>query len=105
MKPFREYTKSNEGMLDLINRILPCIEFLLQHLENTKEIYRHNIYMTPRVDAAWAKLEKYYKHTDDTIIYVAATILNPVCKWTYFERRWTTAVLRNYLISTQAKLK
>ena len=61
--------------------------------------------MAPRVYEAWYKLEKYYKHTDDTIVYVAATVLNPICKWHYFERRWTTPVLQSFLASMQAKVK
>ena len=103
LKPFRECTKTSEGIFDSIDRVLPCMEFLLEHLETAKEIYAGNAYMAPRVDAAWAKLEKYYMYTDDTVVYVAATVLNLMCKWHYFENRWTTPTLRGYLATNQAR--
>ena len=61
------------------------MEFLLEHLETAKEIYAGNAYMAPQVNAAWAKLEKYYIYTNNTVIYVATTVLNLMCKWHYFE--------------------
>ena len=46
-----------------------------------------------RVNAAWIKLDKYYRYTDKTNAYVAATILNPLYKWHFFEQRWMEPTL------------
>jgi len=37
------------------------------------------------INNAWLKLDKYYTLTDMTEVYVAAVVLNPYKKWSYFE--------------------
>ena len=45
LKPFRLAIKLNEGIFDAIDRVLPGMEFLLEHLERAKTTYRRNRYM------------------------------------------------------------
>ena len=40
------------------------------------------------INNAWLKLDKYYTLTDMTEAYVAAVVLNPYKKWSYFEASW-----------------
>lgn len=40
------------------------------------------------INNAWLKLDKYYTLTDMTEVYVAAVVLNPYKKWSYFEASW-----------------
>ena len=97
LKPFRVATKANEGLFDTVDRMLPGIEFLLEYLEQSRVLYENNPYMHCRVDCAWKKLIKYYNKTDDTLAYMAATVLNPVHKWQWFEMRWTEGDLLEWL--------
>ena len=88
--PFRSVTKANEGLLDTIDRMLPAFEFLLGHLERSRQDYAGNQWMSIRIDAAWEKLTKYYAKSDDTAAYMTATVLNPLHKWQWFEESWGT---------------
>lgn len=40
------------------------------------------------INAAWMKLEKYFKLTDSSPLYVAAIILHPAWRFEYFEDKW-----------------
>lgn len=44
--------------------------------------------------AGWNKLTKYYQHTDRSVAYVAATVLDPSQKWQYLEGQWDEAWIR-----------
>ena len=67
---------------------------LLKHLEDSvKDVYKNDEFMKDRVNDAWIKMEDYYRKTDDTIAYFAATVLNPVSKYTYFSSHWRTTAL------------
>ena len=91
--PFFNATKTNKGIFDAIDRVLPGFEHLLSHLEHAYETYENNEYILDRVDAAWMKLDKYYRYTDKTNACVAATVLNPLYKWHFFEQRWMEPTL------------
>ena len=97
LKPFRVATKANEGLFDTVDRMLPGLEFLLDHLEQSRVIYADNPYISHRIDCAWQKLIKYYNKTDDTLAYMAATVLNPIHKWQWFETRWIEGPLLDWL--------
>lgn len=77
--------------------MLPALEYLLKHLEDLRRIYKDDVWIQIRIDAAWDKLNKYYNKTDDTMAYMAATVLNPLYKWKYFEGVWTEDVLKQWL--------
>lgn len=46
-------------------------------------------FLGPCCNAGWAKLNKYYTLTEKSPAYVAAVVLDPSQKWTYFEEQWT----------------
>ena len=77
--------------------MLPAFEFLLGHLEKAKEDYRENLWISVRIEAAWNKLTKYHNRTDDTLAYMAATVLNPLLKWQWFEDVWVGDALGQWL--------
>ena len=105
LEPFRDVTKANEGVEHSIDRILPGMEFLIKHLEEALTDYADNPFMADRVQATWEKLHIYYKLTDDTIVYAAATVLNPHFKWSWLEAQWDTPALRLYLPTTLARIR
>jgi hypothetical protein len=47
-------------------------------------------FMAIGINNAWLKLNKYYALTDKSEAYVAAVILNPYEKWSFFEASWKT---------------
>ena len=51
--------------------------------------------MTFMLNSGWAKIEKYYNMTDESLAYVAAIILDPNIKWKYIENNWRKAWHRN----------
>ena len=42
--------------------------------------------MTTYINSSWAKMNKYYKRTEETPVYATAVILYPSFKWQYFEK-------------------
>lgn len=66
------------------------MDFLLEKLEQAKVQYKEDEFLGPCCNASWDKLEKYYSLTDRSPVYIAALILCPQWKWTYFEENWPT---------------
>ncbi|RKK08163.1 hypothetical protein BFJ65_g16824 [Fusarium oxysporum f. sp. cepae] len=44
--------------------------------------------MAPMYNSGWAKLDKYYRLTDESPAYVAAIVLHPSHKWHYIQENW-----------------
>jgi hypothetical protein len=61
------------------------MNYAIEYLEAYKIAYANNEFMKRGVDTAWVKLEKYYKLTNKTPVYVITTLLNPMNKWAYFK--------------------
>jgi hypothetical protein len=40
------------------------------------------------INNAWAKLNKYYTLSDDSVAYIAALVLHPQYKWKFFDTTW-----------------
>lgn len=45
-------------------------------------------HFSTNINAGWQKLDEYYRLTDRTPIYRAATLLHPCQKWRWFDRCW-----------------
>jgi hypothetical protein len=78
---------ANEGMGDSISDVLPTMDYLLHHIEASKEATTQP-YLATMMEAAWAKLADYYELTEDSPVYSAATVLHPSLKWVYMEKTW-----------------
>lgn len=105
LKPYRETTHAKEGLYDTIDRVLPGIEFILGHHKGMRPVYKLNPFMQHRIESSWAKLDKYYSKSDDTIAYIAATVLNLRWKWRWFELKWTTDRLLVLLRDSKRRLR
>ena len=98
LKPFFYATKATESVDGTIEKVLPLMDRLLKHLEDSVKVtYKKNEFMKLRANDAWEKLRDYYALTDDTIAYFAATALNPRIKMEHFKSKWTTANLKKCL--------
>ena len=88
LRPFRELTKGTESTFDAVDRVLPAMEYMLKHLEEWRERWVGNEAMEGRVQRAWDKMDRYYTRTDDTLIYITATVMNPGLKFGIFKQLW-----------------
>jgi hypothetical protein len=78
-------------------RVLHGMNFMYKVLENAQkevndsqsqaDLERTEHYNTG-INTAWLKLEKYFKLTDLSPLYVAAIILHPARRFEYFEDKW-----------------
>lgn len=64
------------------------MDYLLEKLESGKTVYAADSFMIPCINSGWAKLDKYYGLTERSSVYIAAMVLIPSQKWTYFEDNW-----------------
>ncbi|KAM3465174.1 hypothetical protein MY5147_009349 [Beauveria neobassiana] len=46
------------------------------------------------INLDWDKLNEYYTKLNETPVYYASAILNPVSRWEYFENTWTDVAQR-----------
>jgi hypothetical protein len=85
---FHDATIATEGRTSTVDSILPTMDFLLEKLEEAKASYAEDTFMSPCCNAGWAKLDKYYSLTGRSPAYIAAMVLCPQWKWTYFDANW-----------------
>lgn len=92
VKQFLEYfvhvTKALEGHTATLDEALPAMDFVLEQLEQGKERYQDDKYMSTACNSGWAKLDKYYSKTSDSPAYAAAVVLHPSNKWQEIENSW-----------------
>lgn len=95
LKPLMLVTKKLEGYPrqgrnGLMWEVLPCYEFLLNHLERLMEQYRHDPDedLKLNIQLGWQKLNEYYTKLDDTEVYVAAVALHPQLRLTKIKQLW-----------------
>ncbi|TKA60547.1 hypothetical protein B0A49_13096 [Cryomyces minteri] len=83
-----------EGRAGAIWEVLPVMESLLKHLEDTKRRYadlaasEDSAFLRVNSNLGWKHLNKYYTLTDETPVYLSAVVLHPAYKWRWIERKW-----------------
>jgi len=92
LEPFKKLTILGEERGTLygsVNSTLWGMDMLLKLLENEKKKSRPSeTSFRVTLKTVWKKLDKYYKLTDKSTVYVITTMLNPRMKYNYFERNW-----------------
>jgi hypothetical protein len=88
LKLFFIATKSTESPDHSIGRIIPIFDRLLSHYEKSRTVYKDSPLMRTCLETGWSKLEKYYVKSDQSPAYVAAVVLDPSWKWSYFKQHW-----------------
>ncbi|KAJ0126353.1 Uncharacterized protein HZ326_30544 [Fusarium oxysporum f. sp. albedinis] len=81
-------TKALESSFATLDNILLAMDFVLAQFEAGKEAYIDYPIMAPLYNSGWAKLDKYYRLTDESPAYVAAIVLHPSHKWHYIQENW-----------------
>jgi hypothetical protein len=66
------------------------MEWLLQHLEDSKLQHEHDEepYLRIGCNLGWMKLDKYYTLTEDSPVYLASLVLHPAFRWPSVESQW-----------------
>lgn len=85
LKGFHNATKATEGRRATLDRILPTMDFLADRFEGAIDRYSYTKFMRESVQSGFTKLLKYWNKTDRSPAYIAAIVLDPTVKWTYFE--------------------
>lgn len=98
LKFFYQATLATEGYEATIDRVLSTMEFLLEKLEAAKVEFKEDAFLSPCVNSAWKKLDKYYGLTERSSAYTAAMVMVPSQKWTWIEDNW-----ENYWIKIAKK--
>jgi hypothetical protein len=75
-------TKSLEGNDVALDRVLPCIDFILGNFERLKDkhVEASESIQKQMINSGWNKLNKYYTKTEESPAYIATLILNPSFK-------------------------
>jgi len=94
----------------LAANVLLAFEYILGHMEKTKEKYRGRAakdrHLSVVVELAWAKCTDYYRKLDDTPIYLAGVILHPSHKWQRLESLWEgSKKTKKWIQEGKAKMK
>jgi hypothetical protein len=102
LEAYSHATLACEGHYATVERILPIMEFLLDILEKGKDEYAEHPFIGPCTKYGWAKIEKYYKLSDQSPAYIAAVVMCPNRKWKFFEKvgwqpQWIKAAQKKVL--------
>ena len=81
-------TKALESSFATLDNVLLAMDFVLAQFEAGKEASIDDPVMAPMYNSGWAKLDKYYRLTDESPAYVAAIVLHPSHKWHYIQENW-----------------
>ncbi|ODA77173.1 hypothetical protein RJ55_06800 [Drechmeria coniospora] len=81
-------TKALESSFATLDNVLLAMDFMLAQFEAGKEAHVDDPIMAPMYNSGWAKLDKYYRLTDESPAYVAAIVLHPSHKWHYIHENW-----------------
>jgi len=81
-------TKALESSFATLDNVLLAMDFILAQFEAGKEAHKDDLMMAPMYNSGWAKLDKYYRLTDESPAYVAAIVLHPSHKWHYIQENW-----------------
>jgi hypothetical protein len=111
LKPLMLVTKKLEGYPrqgrnGLMWEVLPCYEFLLNHLECLMEQYRHDPDedLKLNIQLGWQKLNEYYTKLGDTEVYVAAVALRPQLRLTKIKQLWADRVDDGWICRAEQQL-
>ncbi|KAJ6439010.1 hypothetical protein O9K51_08414 [Purpureocillium lavendulum] len=80
--------KALESSFATLDNVLLAMDFMLAQFESGKEAHVDDATLAPMYNSGWAKLDKYYRLTDESPAYVAAIVLHPSHKWHYINENW-----------------
>jgi hypothetical protein len=88
LEKLTQTTKALESNTSTLDNILPAMDYILQIFEAGKVEFKDDDVLSTCINAGWAKMDKYYNMTNDTVVYNTAVVLHPSFKWQYFQKVW-----------------
>jgi hypothetical protein len=82
-------TKAYELRYSTLNLILPSMDYILAQFERFKEDNQNDVIIAPMFNSGWVKLDRYYRLSNSTPVYITAIILYPLKKWRYIDKYWS----------------
>ena len=79
-------TKAYELQELTLDLSLPYTDYILALFEHYKNEYKDDPTFAIMFNSSWAKIEKYYKLSDLTLVYVASIMLYLGRKWKWIEK-------------------
>jgi hypothetical protein len=84
-------------------------EYILTHFESLDKRAKSGAFnnhpgIARSINLAWNKANDYYGKTDESVAWIASTVLNPKFKMKYFEDKWTSTE-SHFLRTTKPKVK
>jgi len=98
LEPFYETTLCSQGKNNTLSDWFSGLDYILDRIDQSNNEFEKLAEDNPESEeyaflqagaaAAWVKTEEYYCKADDSAAYYAASVLDPVFKWEWFEERW-----------------
>lgn len=87
LKGFYDTTKATEGRKATLDKLLPSLDFMAMKFESAIDRFRddQDLFMVSRLHAGWTKVLKYRNRAERAPVYIAAIVLDPTLKWSYFD--------------------
>lgn len=85
LQGFFDATKATEGRHATLDRVLPTMDFLIDRFEKAANQFAQHPFMRESIEAGYTKLLKYWNRTERSPVYIAAIVLDPTQKWSYFD--------------------
>ena len=85
LRNFHDATKATEGHQHTLEQILPTMDFLVSIFEDAIEEFKDHAFLSQSLQTGLTKLLKYWNRTQRSPAYIAAIVLDPTTKWTFFE--------------------
>ena len=82
---FYDVIKATEGRKATLDRVLPLMDFMLECFEKAAVQFIDHSALRESVQSGWTKMLKYWNRTERSLAYMAAIVLNPCIKWSYFD--------------------
>jgi len=74
--PFKDITKSLEGDLMTLDKVLRSIDFLIKYVKSKQEEHAADINLSASLLTIWFAFDKYYKLINKTPAYASMLLLN-----------------------------
>ena len=85
LQAFYDTTKATEGRKATLDRVLPSLDFMVSRIEEAADTYENDEFMRRSLHAAYTKILLYWNKQERSPVYIAAIVLDPTLKWSYFD--------------------
>lgn len=85
LQGFHDATKMTESLGATLDRVLPTMDFLIERFESAATQFMEHHELSESIQTGYTKMLKYWNKTERAPVYIAAIVLDPTIKYTYFD--------------------